>query len=183
MPEVVPPGREERTGHIRHPRRAGIAAIGVAATKDRLILEPRHRIFRTHQDTTTYFRRSVPGSGIGIMSTGELEAPAADLRITASAARRIKRILADEPAGALLRVAVNGGGCQGFSYDFAIERERGADDIAIERDGVTVVVDVASLELLAGSELDFIDSLIGQSFQVKNPNATSTCGCGTSFSL
>jgi len=105
------------------------------------------------------------------------------LSITASAARRIARILADEPAGTQLRVAVNGGGCQGFSYDFAMTAERRADDIAIERDGVTVLVDEASLDLIAGSELDFVDSLIGQSFQVKNPNATSTCGCGTSFSI
>jgi iron-sulfur cluster assembly accessory protein len=105
------------------------------------------------------------------------------LSITASAARRIKRIIADEPEGTLLRVSVNGGGCQGFSYDFAMTRERGADDVAIERDGVTVIVDDSSLELLAGSELDFVDTLIGQSFQVRNPNATSTCGCGTSFSI
>ena len=103
--------------------------------------------------------------------------------ITASAAKRIARIIADEPEGTLLRVAVNGGGCQGFSYDFEMTRDRRPDDIAIERDGVTVVVDEASLELVAGSELDFIDNLMGQSFQVKNPNATSTCGCGTSFSV
>jgi iron-sulfur cluster assembly accessory protein len=107
----------------------------------------------------------------------------APLRISASAARRIAKIIASEPEGTLLRVAVNGGGCQGFSYDFAMTRERQPDDIAIERDGVTVIVDESSLELLAGSELDFVDSLIGQSFQVKNPNATSTCGCGTSFSI
>jgi iron-sulfur cluster assembly accessory protein len=120
------------------------------------------------------------------MSTLELDRAATaqpPLSITSSAARRIARIIADEPAGTLLRVAVNGGGCQGFSYDFDITHERHDDDVAIERDGVTVVVDAASLELLAGSELDFVDNLIGQSFQVKNPNATSTCGCGTSFSI
>ena len=117
------------------------------------------------------------------MSELALELSKPPLSITASAARRIARIIADEPAGTVLRVAVNGGGCQGFSYDFAMTRERQSDDIAIERDGVTVLVDEASLELIAGSELDFVDSLIGQSFQVKNPNATSTCGCGTSFSL
>jgi iron-sulfur cluster assembly accessory protein len=105
------------------------------------------------------------------------------LSISASAARRIQRIIKDEPDGTLLRIAVNGGGCQGFSYDFAITRDRQPDDVTIERDGITVVVDEASLELLAGSELDFVDNLIGQSFQVKNPNATSTCGCGTSFSI
>jgi iron-sulfur cluster assembly accessory protein len=105
------------------------------------------------------------------------------LTVTASAARRIARIIAEEPAGTALRVAVNGGGCQGFSYEFDITRERRDDDVAIERDGVTVLVDGTSLELLSGSELDFIDSLIGQSFQIKNPQATSTCGCGTSFSI
>lgn len=105
------------------------------------------------------------------------------MTVTASAARRIARIIADEPDGTALRVAVNGGGCQGFSYEFDITRERRADDVAIERDGVTVLVDGTSLELLAGSELDFVDSLIGQSFQIKNPQATSTCGCGTSFSI
>lgn len=110
-------------------------------------------------------------------------ATAQPLSVTASAARRIARILKDEPDGAALRVAVSGGGCQGFSYDFAIERARRADDIAIERDGVTVLVDETSLELLSGSELDFIDNLLGQSFQIKNPHATSTCGCGTSFSI
>lgn len=110
-------------------------------------------------------------------------AMAQPLSVTASAARRIARILKDEPEGTALRVAVNGGGCQGFSYDFAIERERRTDDIAIERDGVTVLVDETSLELLSGSELDFVDNLLGQSFQIKNPHAASTCGCGTSFSI
>lgn len=116
-------------------------------------------------------------------STAPEAATAQPLSVTASAARRIARILKDEPEGAALRVAVNGGGCQGFSYDFAIERERRAEDVAIVRDGVTVLVDETSLELLSGSELDFIDNLLGQSFQIKNPHATSTCGCGTSFSI
>jgi iron-sulfur cluster assembly accessory protein len=117
------------------------------------------------------------------MSATVLDTATSPLRISASAARRIARIIADEPAGTLLRVGVNGGGCQGFSYDFAMTRDRQPGDIAIERDGVTVIVDESSLELLAGSELDFVDNLLGQSFQVKNPNATSTCGCGTSFSI
>ena len=115
--------------------------------------------------------------------TDQLDHATAPLSITASAARRIQRIIATEPPGTKLRLAVSGGGCQGFSYDFAMTTERQADDVAIERDGVTVLVDESSLGLLAGSELDFVDSLIGQSFQVKNPNATSTCGCGTSFAL
>ena len=105
------------------------------------------------------------------------------LSITASAAKRIAKILADEPDGTLMRVGVNGGGCQGFSYDFEMTQERRDDDVAITRDGVTVLVDGAAVDLIAGSELDFVDNLIGQSFQVKNPNAASTCGCGTSFSI
>ena len=122
------------------------------------------------------------------MTDATLAAPStptapASLAITDSAARRIARIIADEPAGTALRLAVNGGGCQGFSYDFAMTRERQVDDVAIERNGITVLVDETSLGLIAGSELDFIDNLLGQSFQVRNPNATSTCGCGTSFSL
>jgi len=119
------------------------------------------------------------------MSSVESETIAAKppLSISSNAARRIQRIIQDEPTGTVLRVSVNGGGCQGFSYDFAMTRNRQPDDVTIERDGITVVVDEASLELLAGSELDFVDNLIGQSFQVKNPNATSTCGCGTSFAI
>ncbi len=103
--------------------------------------------------------------------------------MTPSAAKRISRITADEPAGSALRIAVNGGGCQGFSYDFAITTERQPDDVAVERDGATVLIDETSFELLSGAEIDFVDNLMGQSFQIRNPNATSTCGCGTSFSV
>jgi iron-sulfur cluster assembly accessory protein len=103
--------------------------------------------------------------------------------VSANAARRIKEILASEPAGAHLRVSVEGGGCSGFRYEFAVDTVRQAEDLAVERDGITVVVDPVSLEYMKGAEIDFVDELIGASFQIKNPNATSGCGCGTSFSI
>lgn len=103
--------------------------------------------------------------------------------ISAAAARQIGAILGKEPAGTLLRVAVNGGGCQGFSYDYSFTTERDGDDLLLERDGARVVIDPVSLEYLQGSELDWVDALIGASFQIRNPNAKSSCGCGTSFAL
>lgn len=103
--------------------------------------------------------------------------------ISASAARQIGAILAKEAPGTLLRVAVNGGGCQGFSYDYSFTTAREADDLLLERDGARVVIDAVSLEYLQGSELDWVDALIGASFQIRNPNAKSSCGCGTSFAL
>jgi len=106
-----------------------------------------------------------------------------DVTVSARAAERIKEILAGEPAPAMLRVSVEGGGCSGFRYDFAVAHERAEDDVAVERDEVTVLVDPVSLEYLKGSEIDFVDDLIGASFQVRNPNATASCGCGTSFAL
>ncbi|SLN77242.1 iron-sulfur cluster insertion protein ErpA [Oceanibacterium hippocampi] len=104
--------------------------------------------------------------------------------VSARAARRIAAILAaDETTDAKLRVAVQGGGCSGFQYDFSIEATQNADDLAIERDGVTVLVDPISLMYLAGSEIDFTEDLIGAAFRIHNPNATASCGCGSSFSI
>lgn len=103
--------------------------------------------------------------------------------VTDRAVSRIRDILSGEPAGSMLRVSVEGGGCSGFRYDFGIEKDRAEDDSAIERDGVTVLIDPVSLEYLQGSEIDFVDELIGASFQIRNPLATSSCGCGTSFAL
>jgi iron-sulfur cluster assembly accessory protein len=105
------------------------------------------------------------------------------LSITANAARRIGEILSGEPTGAMLRISVNGGGCSGFQYGFDIDRERNDDDLLLERDGAKVLVDETSLQYLQGSVVDFVDDLIGQSFKIQNPQATSSCGCGTSFSL
>jgi iron-sulfur cluster insertion protein len=102
--------------------------------------------------------------------------------MSASAARRLTKILkADE--GAALRISVKGGGCSGFQYSFDIERARAEDDLVIERDGATIVVDPVSLEYMKGSEVDFVDDLMGQSFKVKNPNAVASCGCGVSFTV
>jgi iron-sulfur cluster assembly accessory protein len=103
--------------------------------------------------------------------------------ISERAARRIGEILKDEGDGAMLRISVEGGGCSGFQYKFDIERARAEDDILVERDSAIVLVDPASAPFLAGSEVDFVDDLIGASFRVNNPNATASCGCGTSFSV
>ena len=106
-----------------------------------------------------------------------------DVTISDRAARRIGEILKGEGSGAMLRISVEGGGCSGFQYKFGVERTRAEDDLVLERDGAVVVVDPASVPFLAGSEVDFVDDLIGASFRVANPNATASCGCGTSFSI
>jgi iron-sulfur cluster assembly accessory protein len=108
-----------------------------------------------------------------------------DLKVTLSdrAARRIAEIVAGEPAKPLLRVSVEGGGCSGFQYKFDLVDASEADDLLIERAGARVLIDRVSLAYMAGSEIDFVDDLIGSSFRVINPNATASCGCGTSFSI
>ena len=103
--------------------------------------------------------------------------------ISDSAARRIGEILKKEPAGAMLRVSVEGGGCSGFQYKFDIERAKADDDLVLARDGAVVLIDPVSVNYMAGSQIDFVDDLIGQSFKINNPQATASCGCGTSFSL
>jgi len=103
--------------------------------------------------------------------------------VSARAAKRIATILKSEPEPAMLRIAVTGGGCSGFQYNFAIDDVRTDDDLVVERDGATVLIDPMSLDFLKGAEIDFVDDLIGQSFKINNPNATSSCGCGTSFSV
>lgn len=103
--------------------------------------------------------------------------------VSERAARRISEILKNEPVGAMLRVSVEGGGCSGFQYKFDIDYNKGDDDIVISRDGVSVLIDSVSLNFMAGAEIDFIEDLLGASFKVHNPNATASCGCGTSFSI
>ena len=110
------------------------------------------------------------------------ESTTPDLTMTDRAARRIGEILKAEP-GAMLRLSVLGGGCSGFQYKFDVERERADDDVLVVRNGITMLVDPVSLQYLAGSEVDFVDDLIGASFKVNNPKAKASCGCGTSFSL
>jgi iron-sulfur cluster insertion protein len=103
--------------------------------------------------------------------------------ITGRAASRIAAIGAAEGRPAALRVAVLAGGCSGFQYRFELDEAPQPDDLVIERDGARVLVDPASLDLLAGAELDYADELMGSYFAIRNPNATSACGCGTSFSV
>jgi iron-sulfur cluster assembly accessory protein len=103
--------------------------------------------------------------------------------VTERAARKIGEILGREPAGTMLRVSVEGGGCSGFQYKFDTEKSRADDDIVIEKGGATVLIDPVSLNYMAGSEIDFVDDLIGSSFKINNPKATASCGCGTSFAL
>jgi iron-sulfur cluster insertion protein len=104
--------------------------------------------------------------------------------VSANAAKRIAALKAEEGDDALLmRVTVSGGGCSGFKYDFTLDRAVNDDDRVFERDGVKVVVDTTSLEFLANAELDFKEDLMGSYFAVGNPNATSSCGCGASFSV
>ncbi|MEZ5971042.1 MAG: iron-sulfur cluster insertion protein ErpA [Hyphomonadaceae bacterium] len=107
----------------------------------------------------------------------------ADITLSSAAAERIKSVVADEPTGAGLRVAVEGGGCSGFQYEIGVAPAANADDFVIERDGARLFIDPVSLPFLLGSEVDWVDELIGASFKVKNPNATSSCGCGVSFSV
>ena len=103
--------------------------------------------------------------------------------MSAAAAKRIGAILSTEPDKQALRVTVSGGGCSGFQYGFELATEATDDDLVLERDGVKIYIDSISLMYMEGSEIDFVDDLIGQSFQVKNPNAVAACGCGTSFSI
>lgn len=108
----------------------------------------------------------------------------APLSITAGAARRIAALAAAEgKPGTKLRVSVSGGGCSGFQYRFALDDRGLDDDVLIERDGATVALDGMSLLYVLGAELDFVEDLSGSYFRVSNPNATSSCGCGTSFAI
>ena len=111
------------------------------------------------------------------------EVEAMEITVTERAAQRIGQILRHEPPGTMLRVSVEGGGCSGFQYRFDMERAQAADDVVIRRDGATVLIDKVSLDFLAGSEIDFVDDLIGAAFRINNPQATASCGCGTSFSV
>jgi iron-sulfur cluster assembly accessory protein len=105
------------------------------------------------------------------------------VRVSERAAKRIAEILRAEAHPVMLRVAVTGGGCSGFQYNFALDDSKGDDDLVIERDGAVVLIDSMSLDFLTGAEIDFADDLIGASFRINNPNAQSSCGCGTSFSV
>ena len=103
--------------------------------------------------------------------------------LSEAAATRITQLLDSEPDGSFFRVAVLGGGCSGFQYDFSIDKNRQNDDLVFVAHGVEVVVDGISLELIDNAELDYVQDLMGSYFAVTNPNATASCGCGTSFSI
>ena len=108
----------------------------------------------------------------------------ASVQLTERAAKRIVEIMREDSGGAsMLRVAVTGGGCSGFQYDFSLEQNRGDEDLVVEKDGAVVLIDPVSLDFLRGAEIDFADEMIGAAFKINNPNATSSCGCGTSFSV
>ena len=103
--------------------------------------------------------------------------------LSESAATRITAMLAGEGGDSFFRVAVNGGGCSGFQYEFSIDTKRQVDDLSFTSHGVEVVIDEMSLELVDNAELDYVQDLMGSYFAVQNPNATASCGCGTSFSV
>jgi iron-sulfur cluster insertion protein len=104
--------------------------------------------------------------------------------LSESAARRVALLRDQENTpNAFLRLAVSGGGCSGFQYGFSFDDSRQDDDVAFERDGITLVIDNVSLELVQGAEIDFVEDMMGASFQVRNPNAATSCGCGNSFSI
>ncbi len=105
------------------------------------------------------------------------------LSLSANAVKRVDALLSDEAEGTMLRVAVSGGGCSGFQYGFSFDARRNQDDEIVEQDGITVVVDTMSLMYVAGAEIDFVEDLVGSSFSLKNPNATASCSCGSSFAV
>jgi iron-sulfur cluster insertion protein len=113
-----------------------------------------------------------------------LASPEAGVTLTENAARRVAFLRHQENTpGAFLRLAVSGGGCSGFQYGFSFDDSRTEDDVAFERNGVTLVIDNVSLELVKGAEIDFVEDMMGAAFQVRNPNAATSCGCGNSFSV
>ena len=104
--------------------------------------------------------------------------------VTEAAAKRIAWVLGqEEHKGLMLRISVAGGGCSGFQYNFTFDEAKTDADFVIQRDGATVLIDETSLDLLKGSEIDYVEDMIGAAFQIKNPQAKSTCGCGNSFSV
>ena len=107
----------------------------------------------------------------------------AAVTLTPAAAERLKAIAVEEGRPLMLRVAVEGGGCSGFQYQFDLVEDENPDDFRVERDGAAALVDVVSLALLKGAQIDFADELAAAEFRVKNPNAKSSCGCGVSFSI
>ena len=117
------------------------------------------------------------------LETLDLPGAGQPIGLSDRAARRITEILTAEEPGTMLRIAVTGGGCSGFQYSFTFDDQRQDDDLVLENGSATVLIDPLSQQYMGGSIIDFVDDLIGSSFQIKNPNATASCGCGTSFSV
>ena len=115
--------------------------------------------------------------------TAHANIPGKSVTVTDACAARVSKILSSETDNHALRISVEGGGCSGFSYKFDLVPGPAEDDIVIEKNGATVLIDSLSLVYMAGSEIDFVDDLMGQSFKINNPNAVASCGCGTSFSI
>lgn len=106
------------------------------------------------------------------------------ITLTDSAAQRISALMAEEGnPNAFLRISVNGGGCSGFTYEFAFDDQPTDDDVLVKKEGAAVAIDGMSLLYLIGCEVDFVEDVIGSSFEVRNPNAASSCGCGASFAI
>jgi iron-sulfur cluster assembly accessory protein len=106
-----------------------------------------------------------------------------EISLSPAAAQRIRAIGLAEGRDVMLRVAVEGGGCSGFQYQFDLVERAEPDDLMVERDGAAALVDPVSLDMIRGAEIDFVDELAGAEFRVRNPNARSSCGCGVSFSI
>jgi iron-sulfur cluster insertion protein len=118
------------------------------------------------------------------MPDGQANQAEARVNLSASAAKRVAELkLQENMPDSFLRLAVSGGGCSGFQYGFSFDQAKNADDHVFERDGVALVIDEVSLELVKGAEIDFVEDMMGAAFQVRNPNAVSSCGCGSSFSV
>lgn len=105
------------------------------------------------------------------------------ISVTDSAIKRIAFILSKEEAGTMLRISVTGGGCSGFQYNYDLVKDRQDDDMLIDRDGAIIVIDELTQQYMDGSQVDFVDDIMGQSFQITNPQASASCGCGTSFAI
>ena len=121
-------------------------------------------------------------SVIDITSSGETVMPS--IAFTNSAARKVQELILEERNPELkLRVYISGGGCSGFQYGFSFDEEQAEDDIAVKNDGMTLLVDPLSFQYLMGAEVDYSESLQGAQFVIRNPNASTTCGCGSSFSV
>ena len=127
---------------------------------------------------------NMSGSAAGAGSAGPAHADhPGQFGLSAAAAKRITVMLENEPDGSFFRIAVNGGGCSGFQYEFSIDTARQDDDLSFVSHNVEVVIDEISLELVDNAELDYVQDLMGAYFSVSNPNATASCGCGTSFAV